>query len=114
MGHWSSSKYSTDYEDEDDEEVNQPMLSPVHKEYPLPVEEPAKDDREPTGNEEEAPSAAEVEEEEEEKEKEAPVEVVDNILRPFHRGSPPCHATRSASSILNPPTRSWRMRMTPH
>jgi hypothetical protein len=78
MGHWSSSKYSTDYEDEDDEEVNQPMLSPVHEEYPLPVEEPAKDDREPTDDEEEVPPAAEVEEEEK-KEKEAPVEVVDNI-----------------------------------
>jgi hypothetical protein len=77
MGHWSSSKYSTNYEDEDDEEVNQPMLSPVHEEYPLLVEEPAKDGREPIGNEE-APPAAEVVVEEEE-EKEEPVEVVDNI-----------------------------------
>ena len=48
MGHWSSSKYSTDYEDEDGEEVNQPMPSPKHK------EELAKDNREPADEEEEA------------------------------------------------------------
>jgi len=50
MGHWSSSKYSTDYEDGDDKEVNQPTLSLEHK------EEPTEDDGEPTdGKEEEAP-----------------------------------------------------------
>ena len=50
MGHWSSSKYSTDYEDEDGEEVNQPTLSPECE------EEPTEDDGEPaTDDEEEAP-----------------------------------------------------------
>ena len=50
MGHWSSSKYSTDYEDKDGKEVNQPMPSPERK------EEPTEDDGEPTDDdEEEAP-----------------------------------------------------------
>jgi hypothetical protein len=63
MGHWSSSKYSTDYEDEDGEEVNQPTPSPEREEYPLPAEEPTEDDKEPTDdNKEEAPSATEEEE----------------------------------------------------
>ena len=34
MGHWSSDKYSTDYEDEDGEEVNQPTPCPERKEEP--------------------------------------------------------------------------------
>ena len=46
MGHWSSSKYSTDYEDEDGVEVNQPMSSPKHEEYPLPMEEPTDEEEE--------------------------------------------------------------------
>ena len=41
MGHWSSGKYSTDYEDEDGEEVNQPMPSPERE------KEPAKDNGDP-------------------------------------------------------------------
>ena len=46
MGHWSSGKYSIDYEDEDGEEVNQPTPSPER-------EEPIEDDGEPTNDEEE-------------------------------------------------------------
>ena len=34
MGHWSSDKFSTDYEYEDGEEVNQLTPSPKHKEAP--------------------------------------------------------------------------------
>jgi len=52
MGYWSSGKYSTDYKDEDNEDVNQSMLSPEREEYPLPVEEPAEDDGKPIDEEE--------------------------------------------------------------
>ena len=48
MGHWSFSKFSTDYKDERGDEVNQPMLSTERK------EEPAEDDEEPTDDEKEA------------------------------------------------------------
>ena len=92
MGYWSSSKYSTDYEDEVNEEVNQPTLSPKHEEYPLPVEEPTEDDEEPI----------------DEEEKEAPVvqwrRRWPTSPRPFHQGSSPCRATRSVGSTLHPPT----------
>ena len=54
MRHLSSDKYPTDYKDKDSEEVNQPTPSPEHEEYPLPVEEPVEDDREPTNKEDEA------------------------------------------------------------
>ena len=47
MGHWSSGKYSTDYEDKDGEEVNQSMPSPERE------QEPTEDDGEPTNDEEE-------------------------------------------------------------
>ena len=63
MGHWSFDKYSTDYEDGDGEEVNQPMPSPECEEYPLLTEEPAEDDGEPTDDEEEVSLAIEEEEE---------------------------------------------------
>jgi hypothetical protein len=39
MGHWSSNKYSTNYEDEDGEEVNQPTLRPEREEEEAPAEE---------------------------------------------------------------------------
>ena len=62
MGHWSSSKYSTNYEDEDGEGVNQPTPSPECEEYSLSTEEPVEDDGEPTDEEEmEAPQAVEEE-----------------------------------------------------
>ena len=55
-GQWSSGKYSTDYEDKDGKELNQPTLSPKSEEEPAEDDgEPAKDDGEPTNNEEEAP-----------------------------------------------------------
>jgi hypothetical protein len=47
MGHWSSNKYSTNYEDEDGEEVNQPTLRPERE------EEPTEDDWEPANDDEE-------------------------------------------------------------
>ena len=34
MGHWLSGKYSTDYEDLDGEEVNQPTPRPEREEEP--------------------------------------------------------------------------------
>jgi len=74
MGHWSSGKYSTDYEDKDNEEVNQSTSSPEREEYPLLAEEPVEDDGEPTYDEEEVAPATSKEEE-----KEAPTEEVDNI-----------------------------------
>ena len=49
MGHLSSSKFSTDYEDKDEEEVNQPTLSPKREEVPT------EDNGKPTDEEEEAP-----------------------------------------------------------
>ena len=57
MGHWSSGKYSIDYEEEDGEEVNQPMPSPEREEEPTEDDgEPTEDDREPAAtDEEEAP-----------------------------------------------------------
>jgi hypothetical protein len=120
MGHWSSGKYSTDYEDDDGKEVNQLTPSLEREEYPFLVEEPVKDDRDPVDDDdnEEAPPATEEEdeeakEEEEEEEKEAPEEEWTTSPRPFHQGLPPYHATRCASSTLHPPTRSWRTRMTP-
>ena len=61
MGHWSSNKYSIDYEDEDGEEVNQLTPSPKREEYPLPAEEPTEDDGEPTDDDEEASVAIEEE-----------------------------------------------------
>ena len=85
MGHWSSGKYSTDYEDEDGEEVNQPTLSPERKEEPTEDNgEPAKDDGEPTNDEEE----------------EAPVEEVDNITETILSGFGPM--SRNKKSRLNP------------
>jgi len=60
MGHWSSGKYSTVYEDEDGKEVNQPTPSPECEEYSLSTEEPVEDDGEPTDEEEEdAPAKVE-------------------------------------------------------
>jgi hypothetical protein len=111
MGHWSSSKYSTNYEDKNGEEVNQLTPSPEHEEYPLPAKEPAKDDGEPTDDEEEeeVPSAVEKEEEKEEEEEEA-----DNITETIPRGFTPMSHYKKRR--LNPPSpnTTWRTRMTPH
>ena len=106
MGYWSSSKYSTDYEEEDGEEVNQPTPSLEREEYPLPTEEPAEDDREPTDDdEEEAPPAVEEQEEdedEEDEEEEVLAEEVDNITKtiPLGFGPKPCNKKHR----LNPPS----------
>ena len=99
MGHWSFGMYSTDYEDEDGEEVNQPTPSPEREEYPLLTEEPAEDDGEPTDDDEEAPMA--VEEEEEEKE-EALAEEAANITETIPPGFAhmPCYKKHR----LNPPS----------
>ena len=96
MGPWSSSKYSTDYEDKDGKEVNQSTPSPEREEYPLPVEEPTEDDREPADDEEK--EALPVIEEEEE----APVEEVDNNTKTIPPGFAPmpCYKKRR----LNPPS----------
>ena len=54
MGHWSSDKYSIDYEDEDGEEVNQLTSSPEREEESTEDDrEPTKDDGEPANDEEE-------------------------------------------------------------
>ena len=106
MGHWSSGKFSIDYEDEDGEEVNQPTPSLEHEEYLLPMEEPAEDegkptedDREPIDDDEEAaPPAVE---EEEDQEEEAPVEEVDNITETIPPGFGPM--PRNKKRRLNPP-----------
>jgi hypothetical protein len=110
MGHWSSSKCSTNYEDKNGEEVNQPTPSPEHEEYPLPAKEPAKDDGDPTDDEEEeeVPSATEEEEEKEEEEE------ADNITETIPRGFTPMSHYKKRR--LNPPSpnTTWRTRMTPH
>ena len=88
--------YSTDYEDEDGEEVNQPTLSPEREEYLLLAEEPTKDDGEPADDEEEASPAVEEEEED------ALAEEVDNITKTIPLGfiPMPCYKKRR----LNPPS----------
>jgi hypothetical protein len=66
MGRWSSSKYSTDYKDEDGKEVNQSTPSPEREEKLAEDDgELTEDDGKPTDDEEEeeAPQAAEEEEE---------------------------------------------------
>ena len=95
MGHWSSGKYSTDYKDEDNEDVNQSMLSPEREEYPLPTEEPAEDDGEPTDDDEEAPVVAE---------EEALAEEANNVTEIILPGFAPCRAIRSVGSTLHTPT----------
>jgi hypothetical protein len=67
MGHWSFSKYSTDYEDKDGEEVNKSTPSLKCEEEPAKdYGEPDKDDEEPTDDEkEEVPQAVEEEDKEE-------------------------------------------------
>jgi hypothetical protein len=98
MGHWSSSKYFTDYKDEDGKEVNQPTPSLEREEKPAEDDgELAKDDGEPAADdEEEAPQAAE----EEEKEEEAPAEEVDNITETIPPGFGPMPCNKKCK--LNP------------
>jgi len=97
MGHWSSGKYSIDYEDKDGEEVNQLTPSPECEDYPLPAEEPTEDDGEPTDDEEGEALAAAKEEEEEE---EVPAEEVDNITKTIPLGFAPM--PRYKKRRLNP------------
>jgi hypothetical protein len=90
MGHWSSNKYSTNYEDEDGEEANQPTLRPERE------EEPTEDDWEPANDdEEEVPQASKEEEE-------APAEEVDNITKTILPGFAPM--PRNKKRRLNPPS----------